>query len=217
MYMPFAFLLASVVAAFSALSYAEMSSRYPKSAGEAIYVNEAFGIKFLSAFVGWAIVVVGIVSVATLANGIVGYVDIFINVPSWIIKISIILILYLIATRGVKESVAFASVITIIEIIGLLIIIYSGFDNLTEINSRWRELIPPINYDIFSAIILGAYIAFYAFIGFEDMVNMAEEVKNPEINLPKSIIIVLIVSTILYFLVAVVAVFSITSRTAFRQ
>lgn len=208
MYMPFSFLAAGLIAGFSAFSYAEMSSRYPKSAGEAIYTKEAFRIKWLSSIIGWAIVAVGIVSVATLANGIVGYVELFIILPDWFIKIAIITILYLISLWGVGESVLIAAIITVVEIFGLFLIIYFGFESLLTIPERWSELIPPINSEIFYSILYGAFIAFYAYIGFEDMVNMAEEVKDPEKNMPWSIIMVLIVTSLLYFLVSLVAVLS---------
>ena len=206
--MPFSFLLAGFIASFSALSYAELSSKFPKSAGEAIYLEEAFSIKWISILAGWSIVIVGIVSVATLANGIVGYTQFFIGINDWIIKISLITILFLVSIWGVKESVFIASIITVIELIGILLVIYYGFDNLLDINKKFDLLIPPINLNTFSLITFGSFLSFYAYIGFEDMVNMAEEVKNPRINLPISIIIVLIITTILYILVALVAVLS---------
>lgn len=208
MYMPFSFVVAGIIASFSAFSYAEMSSRFPKSAGEAVYVKEAFSVNWLSSLVGWAIVAVGIVSVATLANGVVGYFQLFIVFPDWLIKLLIISVLYLISIWGVGESVLIASVITVVELIGLLLIIYYGFENLLLIPERWSELIPPMDTGVFFPIIFGAFLSFYAYIGFEDMVNMAEEVKNPERNLPVSIIMVLIITTVLYVLVALVAVLS---------
>ncbi|NIP31844.1 MAG: amino acid permease [Candidatus Dadabacteria bacterium] len=208
MHMPVSFIVAAIVASFSAFSYAEMSSRFPKSAGEAVYVNEAFSIKWISALVGWAIVAVGIVSVATLANGIVGYTQIFINLSDSTIKLLIVSILFLISIWGVGESVIVASVITVVELIGLFLIIFFGFDSLLTIPQRLPELIPPFSISSYTTIIFGAFLSFYAYIGFEDMVNMAEEIRNPERNLPISIILVLIITTILYVLVALVAVLS---------
>ena len=212
-YMPISFLVAGVIAGFSAFSYAELSSRFPKSAGEAVYINEAFSIKWLSILVGWAIVLVGIVSVATLANGIVGYVALFINIPDWITKLIVISILYLVAIWGVAESLIVASIITIIEIVGILLVLFYGFESILSLPNRWNELIPSLNSDILYSISFGAFLSFYAYIGFEDMVNMAEEVKDPKKNMPRSIIIVLIVTTLLYFLVSIVAVFSLPLDT----
>ena len=208
MYMPISFLIAGIIAGFSAFSYAELSSRYPRSAGEAVYVQEAFSIRGFSGLVGWAIVLVGVVSVATLANGIVGYVELYIHLPDWFVKILVITLLYLVSIWGVAESVIIASVITIIEIIGILMIIFYGFENLFTIPYRFEELIPPLNKEILLPVIFGAFLSFYAYIGFEDMVNMAEEVKDPEKNMPRSIIMVLIITTLLYVLVSLVAVLS---------
>ena len=208
MYMPVSFIIAGIIAGFSAFSYAELSSRFPKSAGEAVYVQEAFSVKWLSAVVGWAIVLVGIVSVATLANGIVGYVELFIKIPDWAIKLLIITVLFFVSIWGVAESLIIASIITILEIAGIILVIFYGFDELLTISYRWHELIPPLNSDIFFPVIFGAFLSFYAYIGFEDMVNMAEEVKEPEKNMPRSIILVLFITTFLYVLVAIVAVLS---------
>jgi len=208
MYMPISFLIAGIIAGFSAFSYAELSSRYPRSAGEAVYIQEAFSIRWFSSLVGWAIVLVGVVSVATLANGVVGYVELFINMPDWLVKVLIITILYLVSIWGVAESVIIASVITIIEIIGILLIIFYGFESLFSLSYRYEELIPPLNKQILLPVIFGAFLSFYAYIGFEDMVNMAEEVKQPERNMPRAIILVLIITTLLYVLVSLVAVLS---------
>jgi len=208
MYMPISFVIAGIVASFSAFSYAEMSSRFPKSAGEAVYVKEAFGVNWVSSLVGWAIVAVGIVSVATLANGVVGYIQLYLTLPDWSIKILVVTILFLISIWGVGESVLIASIITIVELIGILLIIFYGYESILSVPERWTELIPPLNSTVFFPIIFGAFLSFYAYIGFEDMVNMAEEVKNPKRNLPISIITVLIITTVLYVLVALVAVLS---------
>ncbi len=209
MYMPVSFIIAGIVAGFSAFSYAELSSRYPKSAGEAVYLYEAFSLKELSSLLGWAIVIVGIVSVATLANGIVGYVAIFLELPGWVIKLSIITLLFLVAIWGVVESLLITAIITVLEIFGVLLVIFYGFESLLTIGERWHELIPPLNSNYIFPLIFGAFLSFYAYIGFEDMVNMAEEVKNPKRNMPVSIILVLFITTILYVLVSLVAVLSV--------
>ena len=81
---PFSFLISAVIVSFSAFSYSELSSRYPKSAGEAAYMQEAFSKKWLSLLVGWAIVIIGIVSSATIAKGFVGYFQVFYHIPPWV-------------------------------------------------------------------------------------------------------------------------------------
>ena len=121
-YTPFSFLLASLLAAFSAFSYAELASRYPRSAGEAIYIEESFGIKELSIAVGLMIVLIGIISIAAMAHGFAGYFNVFFEVSEPVIVISLIVFIGLVCGWGIGQSVLLASAMTIVEIIGLLII-----------------------------------------------------------------------------------------------
>ncbi len=205
-YAPFAFLLAAIVAAFSAFSYAELSARYPLSAGEAVYVKEAFHQRWLVAATGWSVVLVGTVSAATLANGFIGYLGLFVRLPDWLAISLLVVSLGLLAAWGISQAVWVATIVTLVELAGLLIVLFVARDAWTALPQRWVELIPPPTADVWSGIALGGFFAFYAFIGFEDMVNVAEEVKNPRRNLPLAIILALCVSTFLYMLVAFTAV-----------
>lgn len=205
-YTPFSFMLASLLAAFSAFSYAELAARFPRSAGEAIYIEEGFGIKKLSVAVGLMVVAVGIVSVATLAHGFAGYLKIFVELPEPLIVISLILLVGLVCGWGIGQSVLIASAMTIVEIIGLLIILYVGRDAFTLIPVKIPEMIPPLDASIWAGIFMGSFIAFYAYLGFEDIVNVAEEAIKPRINIPLAIIISLVVTTIFYILISVVAI-----------
>lgn len=205
-YTPFSFMFASLLAAFSAFSYAELAARFPRSAGEAIYIEEGFGIKRLSVTVGLMVVVVGIVSVATLAHGFAGYLKIFVELPEPLIVISLILLVGLVCGWGIGQSVLIASAMTIVEIIGLLIILYVGRDAFTLVSVKIPEMIPPLDASIWAGIFMGSFIAFYAYLGFEDIVNVAEEAIKPRINIPLAIIISLVVTTIFYILISVVAI-----------
>ncbi len=201
---PLAFLVAAIIAGLTGLSYGELSARIPKSAGEVNYVDEAFGIKTLSATVGWLIVLSAIISTATVINGYVGYVHVFIELPDWLIITSITLILGGIAAKGISESVYTITIITLIEIAGLLLVIFIAGDNLASFSERWQEFLPKANAADWEKILLGAFLAFFAFIGFEDMVNVAEEAKRPEKDMPKAIFISVIVLTVMYMIVAVI-------------
>ena len=206
MFSPLAFLLAAFIAGFTAFSYAELSSRLPRSAGEAVYIQEAFGKRWLSSTVGWSVVAIGLVSSATIANGFVGYLGIFIQTPDWLAITCLVVSLGLIAAVGISQSVWMATIITLIEIGGLIYVLVVAGDNFSQLPSRLPELIPSFEASAWNGIFIGAFLAFYAFIGFEDMVNVAEEVKDAPRTLPKAIIIALVVSTILYLAVALVAV-----------
>ena len=200
------FLLSSIIAGFTAFSYIELASRYPVSAGEAVYVQEGFGKKYLSISIGIFIAISGLVSVAALSHGFVGYLQEFININTYVALILVLAILVLISLAGIKQSIIAASVLTIIEIFGLLLIIFLGFDNIVNPTVEYTKFIPDIAASDISLIFLGSFLAFYAFIGFEDMVNVAEEVKSPTTTYPKAIILALIISTTLYFLIAVAPV-----------
>lgn len=208
LFTPLSFLVAAVMVVFTAFSYAELSSRFPRSAGEAVYIQEAFGIRGLSLLIGGMVILIGIISSATILNGFVGYAQLLLAWPDEFLLFGITLILALIAIWGISESIWMASIVTIIEMIGLLIIIAVAGDSLGDLPQRLPELVPGTG-GAWLGVMLGAFIAFYAFIGFEDMVNVAEEVKQPQKTLPKAIILALIFSTLFYGLVALVAVLSV--------
>lgn len=202
---PFSFLLAALIAAFTGLSYGELSARIPKSAGEVNYVDRAFSRRGLSMLVGWLIVLSAIVSTATVVNGYVGYVHVFVELPDYVIIGGIILLLGGIAVWGISESALTITVITAIEIIGILLVIFISGDNLAALPERWPEMVPDLTMSSWKPIMMGAFLAFFTFIGFQDMVNVAEEAKNPERYMPKAIIISLSILTLLYLLVSTIA------------
>ena len=211
-YTPFSFMLASILAAFSAFSYAELAARFPRSAGEAVYIEEGFGVKQFSVLVGLMIVTVGIVSVATLTHGFVGYLNVFFEFAEPIIVISFILFIGFVCAWGISQSVMLASIMTVVEIIGLLIILYVGRDAFALMPSKMVDMVPPLETPIWAGILMGSFIAFYAYLGFEDIVNVAEEAIKPRINIPLAIIISLIVTTLFYILISMVAVLLISSE-----
>ena len=209
MYAPMSFVLAAVVMAFSAGTFAELSGRYPQSAGEAIYVDQALRKRWLTLLTGGVVILSAIVAAATITLGGAGYVSALIDLPDMIIIASIVLLMGLIAAWGVQQSVIFAAVFTVLEILGLLVIIGAGIYTQPQILSRLPEVIPSFNDSVaLGAIFTTSLIAFFAFIGFDDLVNLVEETKNPTRAMPLAILITLIVATSLYFAVASVAVLS---------
>ncbi len=206
LYAPVAFLVAGIVAAATAFSYAELSARYPKCAGEAVYVQEGFGLRPLSLAVGLLLVVSGLVSSATLVNGFVGYLDIFVDWPGWMVIALIVAGLGALATWGIKESAIVATVVTLIEIAGLFLILAVSAESLATFPARLPELLPPFETAAWAAIAAAAFLAFYAFIGFEDMVNVAEEVRDPRHAMPRAILLAMVVASALYLLIATAAV-----------
>lgn len=217
LYMPISFLFASFIALFTGISYAELGSRYPVSAGEAHYVQQAFGKTWLSGVVGWMVVFTGIVSSATLAHGFAGYANVFLNAPDWLLTVGFVVALSLIAIWGILESAMLALIITLIEIGGLVLVIFIAGDGLAALPQRLPDLIPDLHATTWAGIYAGAFLAFYSFIGFEDIVNVAEEVKQPEKNIPRAIFWALGLATFMYIVVALVAVMALPTAELTAQ
>lgn len=211
---PISFVIASIIATFSAISYAELSARYPVSAGEAVYLYEGFQLRWLSIAVGLLIVAAGIMSSAAIAHAFTGYfkviamayMPVFQHVSSAAILTALLFILAALAIWGIKQSVAAASFLTLLEIIGLALVIWVGVEQVPVMQQTFSA-IPELSQSFsFVGIFAGAFLAFYAYLGFEDMVNVAEEVKDPQRNMPRAIFLAVIISTLLYAAVAIVAV-----------
>jgi APA family basic amino acid/polyamine antiporter len=206
LFTPIAFLVASLLAGLSAFSYAELAARFPKSAGEAVYIQESFHRPALSLLIGLMIVSVGTISSATLTNGLLGYLAHFIQWPDKLVIILTVCVLGAIVVWGIGESVMVATIMTLFEILGLLIILWVAREGFLQLPAQLPQMLPPLDSMAWTGILLGAFVAFYAFIGFEDMVNVAEEVVKPQKNLPRGIIIALVVTTGFYILVSLVSV-----------
>ncbi|USG61426.1 amino acid permease [Sneathiella marina] len=205
-YAPVSFLVAAAVVVFTALSYAEFSTRYPLSAGEAAYVDAGFARKHLSLLIGILVMMSGVVSTAVVSIGAAEYASRFLTAPSFVLLICVVAAISGLAIWGIFESVLLAGFITLVEISGLLLVLFVGWTNISMDPGRLPDLIPPFDSSVWAGIASGALLAFFAFIGFEDMANVAEEVKNPRKTLPRAILLTLILSTILYLAVVMVVV-----------
>jgi len=203
------FIVAMIVAAITAFSYMELSSRYPASASISVYLHKAFGRRWLSVAIGLTMVASGIASAATLSQGFAGYLNSLYNAPTTLASVSLLLILGLIAIKGIGESAKLAALFTLVEIFGLLLVIWVGRAAFLGLSPTSVINIDPILG--LSGVFSGAFLAFYAFIGFEDMVNVAEETKDPKRTMPLAILISLIASTVLYLLVVIVATGTLSS------
>lgn len=163
------------------------------------YLHGAFAIPSLSMLVGILIISGGIVSAATIVRGFVGYFQVLVDVPGFLVMVVLVTGLGGLAAWGIVESVRAAAIITLLEIVGLLLVIGVASPSLSELPARRREWALPMDPAIWQGIFVGAFLAFYAFIGFEDMVNVAEEVRDPVRNMPRAILLALGVSTMLVF------------------
>ncbi|MCP4007270.1 MAG: amino acid permease [bacterium] len=206
---PLAFLLASLIAGVSALSFAELSSLYPQSAGEALYVRKGFGLRWLATLVGLMVALAGTVSAAAVANGFVGYLAELVEIPRALSITLFVIGLGAISAWGIGVSVRLAGIITVIEVGGVVAIIAAASASLTDLPQRWSEFLPPLELGAWNGILGATILAFYAFIGFEDMVNVAEEVRDVRRSMPIAIISTLVLTSVFYVGLATVAVLAV--------
>ncbi len=199
---PLAFLAAGLIAAPTAVSYAELSVRVPESAGEAAFVRRAFSSNSLSVLIGLAITGVGITSAAAVLRGGVGYLQTFTDADENLLVAGIGIALVVVALWGAFESLAVAACFTVAEVGGLLLVSWTGVTG--PVSDDWTAA--DISAIDLTGVGLATVLAFFAFIGFEDMVNMVEEVKRPQRTMPIAIVTSLIVTCILYGLVSVATV-----------
>lgn len=204
---PAAFLLSALVMAFTAGSFAELSGRVPRAAGEALYVEAGFGRAWLTLAVGLAVLVEAMIAAAAIAVGAAGYVGELIALPGPVLISAIVVLMAVLACWGVRESVTIAGIMTLVEVAGLLVIIGSGIaadpGAMAELPAT---LAPPLsNRAALGGILAASLIAFFAFIGFDDIVNLVEEARHPRRDLPRAIVITLVLVTLIYVLVAFVA------------
>ena len=208
LFAPLSFLIASLLACLTAFTYAELSARYPLSAGEAVYVQQGLGIRTVSALVGLLIIFAGMVSAATILRGFTGYLQVFVPVPEIAAILVLVVALGGLAAWGITESVMVAALITVLEIVGLLMIIVVATPDMLTGQGLPTDFSPLLEGSAWYGIFAGGFLAFYAFIGFEDMVNVAEEVREPRRNLPRALLLSLAIASVLYFLVALAAISS---------
>ncbi|MEQ9115757.1 MAG: amino acid permease [Rickettsiales bacterium] len=207
---PASFLVAAIVATFTAISYANLSSSIPKSGGEFAYISKAFKSEKFALLIACGVMLSGSISSATMANGFVGYLQVFTGIHASIIISAFVLILGALSIWGIQQSAFLVTAFAFIEFAGLIFVVYCLHDNTNLISSRLTEAISDFNFSTTTPILAGSFIAFFAFIGFEDMVNIAEEVKNPKRNMYLSIIFALIVTSTIYILISLFASISLT-------
>lgn len=210
LYAPTAFLVAAFVMAFSALSFAEFSGRIPESAGEAAFVQAGFNRGWLSLITGLLIVAAAVVAGAAISLGSAGYLAVLVPWPKPVLVSLIVVVMGLIAAKGVLESVLFAGILTVIEIAGLMVIVVAGYIDNPDILAALPSAFPRFSDSVaLQGVFAASLIAFFAFIGFDDVVNLVEETRDPIRTMPWAIAISLVLVTVIYFLVVFVAVQSV--------
>jgi APA family basic amino acid/polyamine antiporter len=202
------FIVAMVAALLTALSYASLGSRYPRAGGAAFVTERAFGWPLLSFGVGLAVVCSGLTSIATQSQvfsinlgALVGLT----NLPVWAIAIGFLLVVTGLVLRGIRESMWVNVVCTVIEATGLLLVIAVGIPYWGSVD-LFETPSPPGGDGLIVLVIQGAVLTFFAFIGFEDTLNVAEECRDPQRTIPIALVAAMVLGALIYVAVAVTAV-----------
>ncbi|MEE8312074.1 MAG: APC family permease [Candidatus Binatia bacterium] len=207
---PFSFLLASALVACTALTFGELGSRYPRSASEAVWVRAAFGAPRLGTFVVLCVALAGTVSAATMLTGLHGYLASVVALPQAPVVAVVGLAMGVIAAWGIEESVRVAAAITIVEVVALLAVAVLALASVDgPLLARLPELVPEARPSTWLGIFSGGLLAFYAFLGFEDMVQVAEETVDVRDTLPAAITATLLITTLIYVVLAVACVLAV--------
>ncbi|MDT0647609.1 APC family permease [Zunongwangia sp. F260] len=190
------FIIAAFVALLTGLSYSEFVSRFPDAGGSFEYIKQGLGEKtanYMSVFM----VFTGIVAAAAISISFADYFSRLINVPTWIVVIIIIALMALFNILGSKYSSYYNSFATVVTLLGLGLVVVVCFPeigsrNLLEMNDKgW------------TGILAGGALIFFSYIGFEDLVKMAEETKKPEKNMPKAVMLSGLAVLLIYVLIAI--------------
>ena len=201
---PWSFAVAGVVAAFTAFSYAALSGTFPRAAGEAVYVKHGLG-QAAGRLTGYALLVTALMSSAVISLAFARYLSSFSGIPEWVALLGVIGVLAGVAIIGVKESVAAAALVTALEVGTLLVVIGVGLPGAVKSGALWTVLVPPASATQWSGVLEGTFLAFFAFIGFQNIVNMAEETEDAPRAIPRAVVLTLVISIVIYALAAGVA------------
>ncbi len=205
------FIVAFIVALLTAFSYLELVTKYPQAAGAALYVHKAFGVHFVTFIVAFAVMCSGITSASTASNAFAANLA---KGLKWeasdtsllLMALAFMTLVMAINFRGVGESVKANVVLTMVELSGLILVIMVGFYALAGGDGDWSRVVAfdtPSDKNVFLAVTTATSLAFFAMVGFEDSVNMAEETMEPNRIFPKMMLSGLGLAAVIYVLVSI--------------
>ena len=190
-------LLASVLCALTAFSYMELSSMFPRAGSEHEFARQVFP-KWVAFITGWGMAVALAVASAAVSLGFARYLTIFVNVNEHVSSISLLVLVCIISLSGMQNAKWLVITLSIIQISGLIIVIAVGAHHIGDVSLT--------SGNGFGGVLGGASIIFFAYIGFDEVITLAEETHDPHRTIPRALILALGISTALYVLVAIVAV-----------
>jgi APA family basic amino acid/polyamine antiporter len=209
------FLVAVVAALLTALSYASLGSRHPRAGGAAYVTQRAYGIPILSFMVGLALVCSGLTSVATQSRVFAENLSKLAGIesaPVWLLALGFLMLLAGLVFRGIRESMWVNVVCTLVEAAGLLLVIAVGMSFWGSVD-YFQTPTEKSDTSMMLLVIQGAVLTFFAFIGFEDTINVAEEVKSPQTTLPIALVTATLIAAAIYIAIAITAVSVVPAET----
>lgn len=196
------FVIGGIVSLFSGFSYAELSSAFSKDAAEYHFARYATRNRMFSFVIGWLTIFAGIGAMATVSFGFAGYLNNLAGAPIIASAVFLILLCAVANLVGLKFSTRFVIVVSLLEVLGLLFVIALG---MSYIDSFGAANIFDFSLGI-DGIVSAAALMFFAYIGFEGISNMSEEINNAKKVVPKALILSIIITTVIYMLISVVSV-----------
>jgi APA family basic amino acid/polyamine antiporter len=208
------FIVAFVVATITACSYLELVTKFPQAAGAALYAHKAFGIHFVTFLICFTVMSSGITSASAAAGAFASNFVLGFGLGegpglALLIALAFMILIAAVNLRGVAESVGLNVVLTLVELSGLLLVIFISFFAIFGGQADFSRVVAfdtPDDKNVFLAISTATSLAFFAMVGFEDSVNMAEETKNPSKIFPRTMLTGLGITAVVYVLISVVAV-----------
>lgn len=191
------FLIAALLSALTAMSYMELTAMFPSAGGEYEYTRHALP-EWFAFLIGWVMVAGLVVGAAAISLGFASYLNYFIDIDVRIAAFGLLALVCLIASTGIKESTGLTMVLSAVQVGGLLFVIAIGASHVGE-----RDLLEVTS---FQGVFGAAALVFFAFIGFDEVISLAEETENPTRNVPRALALSLGISTLLYLGVAITAV-----------
>jgi len=200
------FLLAAVVASLTGLSYAELSSVFPRAEGDYIYVREAFGRELVSDATALGRLGVGVVSSAAVALAFAGYLSAFVDVPAVPVAALLVAATVVINAWGIELSTRLNVAFTTIEVAGLVIVVVLGA-------GAWGSVDPLQAPNGLGGVVEASFLIFFAYLGFGSIVTLSEETRDPGRTVPRAVLLSIVITTVLYVLVGLSAVALVDWRT----
>ncbi len=194
-----AFLLGAVVALFTGLSYAELAATYPKAASEYVFLGRAYGNRALSFLTQWMMLVTEIIAASAVALGFAGYLSTVVRVPLIPTAAALLVMLTVVASTGIKQSLKLNTVLSIVAIGGLIVVVAAGIGKIGSVSYVSSPTGIP-------GVLAATVLVFFAYIGFDNISNLSEETKDPQKTIPRALLVSLALSTVLYVIVGIASV-----------